>query len=263
MSGPADPYQGRHAENLDGVGDRAEAEVATPPRGIDRPEPARAPAAASGHELGRSWAAPESGTAVSSVPLGPGAVSTASSTTIAPRRSRRLARVGTAIALVLGLAGTAWFATDYLRNAWLQNQPVSATVPDASGTATLDGLSVSLVEAVDLGQSPTLPGSDWRPPTGFHAWRVTLASESTNADLSSCDVVLIDDRAREFKANVFVDSFVEGYEFSYSCGVPEPDDDVGPEQALLVLVPEDADLQVVRITNRSVFGPSYIELPLG
>jgi len=166
------------------------------------------------------------------------------------------------IALVLGLAGTAWASTDFLRTTWRMAEPRSAVTAGEDGTATLDGLTVGLVEAVDLGAAPSLPGSDWQPPDGFHAWRVVLETTSTNEDLITCDVALVDDRGRQFLANYFVDSFVEGYEYSYTCGVIGPDDDIGPQQALLVLVPEDATPRSVQI-QQFTLNPVYLELEIG
>lgn len=166
------------------------------------------------------------------------------------------------VALVIGLAGTAWVWTDFLRTTWRSAEPRVAVTAGADGTATLDGITVGLVEATDLGATPSLPGSDWQPPAGFHAWRVVLETTSTNADLSTCDVALVDERGRQFVANQFVDSFVEGYEFSYTCGVIGPDDDTGPQQALLVLVPEDATPVRVAISSFSL-NPDYLELDIG
>lgn len=177
-----------------------------------------------------------------------------------PRRDR--ARIATVIALVLGLVGTAWVSTDFLRTTWRSAEARVAVAVDDDGVASLAGVAVSLVEAVDLGGAPSLPGSDWQPPDGFHAWRVVLETSSTNEDVTTCDVALVDDRGREFVANQFVDSFVDGYEFSYTCGVIGPDDDTGPQQALLVLVPADATPVSVQIASFT-FNPDYIELPVG
>lgn len=178
--------------------------------------------------------------------------------TAAPRR-RRAALVAQVAALVLGLAGTAWFSTEYLREVW-PGAGMHVPVPvSEAGTATFAGITVSLVEATDLGATPSLPESDWQPPAGFHAWRVVLETSSTNEDVASCEVALIDDRGRQFEANDFVDSFVEGYEWLYDCGVIEPEDEIGPQQAVLVLVPADAEIRTVRIWNTFLL-PEFVEL---
>lgn len=178
----------------------------------------------------------------------------------AHRRDR--ARIATAIALVVGLLGTAWASTDYLRGTWRSAEPRTAVVAGADGSATLAGITVRLVEAVDLGATPSLPDTDWQPPAGFHAWRVVLETSSTNADVFSCDVALVDGGGRRFVANQFVDSFVEGYEYSYTCGVIEPEDEIGPEQALLVLVPEDAEPRTVQVSTL-VLNPDYLSFDIG
>ncbi|WP_156251433.1 hypothetical protein [Pseudactinotalea terrae] len=211
---------------------RPEAEIATPPRGVRAPEP---PA-----QVWGSQPRPDQ-----------------------PRRTvLPLARVLWAVALVIGLLGTAWISTDYFRTYWLQSQPREPAAVDANGAATLAGITISLVEARDLGDSPSLGGSEWRPPAGFHAWRVVLRTESTNDDVSACEVALVDDRGREFLANHFVESFADGYEWSYTCRRLSPEDDIGPEQALLVLVPADAEPRSVRITEATL-DPGYIELEIG
>lgn len=179
----------------------------------------------------------------------------------AQARPVRPARVVQAVALVVGLLGTAWLSTDYFREQWPSSAPRDPASVSEQGSATLAGITVSLVEATDLGDSPSLPGSDWEPPAGFHAWRVVLETESTNPDLSSCDVAIVDDRGREFRANYFVDSFVEGYEWNYTCGIIEPEDEIGPQQALLVLVPADADVRTVRIWNVAL-NPDFIEFEI-
>ncbi|GAB2971543.1 MAG TPA: hypothetical protein VKY71_10850 [Actinotalea caeni] len=219
--GQPDPY-GRPA--ADGVTPRAPAPPAPPP-----PQP---------HEV---WQRP---------PAAP-----------TPPRRVRWSTVLQVVALVLGLVGTAWVSTDYLRTQWPLAWPRDPVPVSADGTATLAGVTVSLVEARDLGDSPSLPGTDWQPPAGFHAWRVVLATSSTNEDLVSCDVALVDDRDRYFYANTFVDSFVEGYEWSFTCGAADPGSDVPPEQALLVLVPADAEIRSVRIWN-TFLNPDVIELPV-
>src|SRR5690606_42107234 len=71
------------------------------------------------------------------------------------------------------------FRSDYLRPQWPLAWPRDPVPVSADGTATLAGVTVSLVEARDLGDSPSLPGSDWEPPAGFHAWRVVLADRKS------------------------------------------------------------------------------------
>jgi hypothetical protein len=165
------------------------------------------------------------------------------------------------IALVVGLVGTGWISSEHFRTVWLGSERDEPVAVDGAGAATHEGLTVSLVEATDLGATPSLPGTDWQPPSGFHAWRVVLDAESTNADLFACDVALVDGGGRHFVANLFVDSFVDGFEWTFSCGVPEPDDDVPAQQALLVLVPADAEPTAVEITS-TAFSSGYIELEI-
>jgi len=176
-----------------------------------------------------------------------------------PARRRRAFYV---VALVVGLVSTAWFSTEYLRESWLQLQPHEAVTVGADGFAAHDGLQVRLVEATDLGGDPGLPGSDWAPPAGFHAWRVVLETVSTNADLtSSCDVVLVDAEGRQFQATQFVENFADGYEYSYTCSPLPPDTDLGPEQAVLALVPADAEIRTVEVTSRDLW-PVFLQLPI-
>lgn len=221
---PPSPY-GDHAD--DSGARTAEADIATPPRGI-RQDQSRSGGSGS-----------------------PGVTP--------PRRRNRRVRIVTIVALVVGLLGTAWIATDLLRGVWMAAEPRRPVAADAAGVATLAGISVSLVEAVDLGATPSLPGSDWQPPAGYHAWRVVLETSSSNDDILSCDVAIVDDQGRRFEANQFVDSFGEGYEWAYTCGVPGPDDDIGPQQALLVLVPADATPRSVQISEVTL-NPDYISL---
>lgn len=171
-------------------------------------------------------------------------------------------RVFYVVALVIGLLATAWFSTEYLRESWLQLQPHEAVTVGADGFAAHEGLQVRLVEATDLGADPGLPGSDWAPPAGFHAWRVVLETVSTNADLtSSCDVVLVDAEGRQFQATEFVENFADGYEYSYTCSPLPPDTDLGPEQAVLALVPADAEIRTVEVTSRDLW-PVFLQLPI-
>lgn len=215
---------------------RREAEITTPPRGIPASEPEQQP---------QVW-----GEAPQEQPARP-----------PEQRKARVWLAAQVAALVLGLLGTAWIATDYARTTWRAAQPSQPAAVDASGAATVHGITVSLVEATDLGAAPSLPGSDWQPPAGFHAWRVVLDTESTNEEIVTCDVVLVDGQGRQFFANYFVDNFVDGYEFSYYCGAPGPGDDVPPQQAMLVLVPADAEPLTVQVTSMSL-NPDYVELAI-
>lgn len=214
---------------------RPEAEIATPPRGIPAPEP----------EQQQVW-----GEAPQEQPPRP-----------PEQRKARVWLAAQVAALVLGLLGAAWIATDYARTTWRTEQPREPAAVDQSGVASMHGITVSLVEATDLGDSPSLPGSDWQPPAGFHAWRVVLATESTHEGPVSCDAVLVDGHGRQFYANYFVDSFVDGYEFSYTCSAPGPEDDIPPQQALLVLVPADAEPLSVQVIAQSLT-PDYLEFPI-
>jgi len=208
---------------------RLEAEIATPPRGMPQPAPV--------------WGA------------GPPAPPTPQ------RRRASTVHVLQVIALVVGLVGTGWISSEHFRTVWLGSERDEPVAVDGAGAATHEGLTVSLVEATDLGATPSLPGTDWQPPSGFHAWRVVLDAESTNPDLFACDVALVDGGGRHFVANLFVDSFVDGFEWTFSCGLPEPDDDIPPQQALLVLVPADAEPTAVEITS-TAFSSGYIELEI-
>ncbi|WP_420112758.1 hypothetical protein [Pseudactinotalea sp.] len=214
---------------------RPEAEIATPPRGIaevNAPDP-------------QVW-----GEAVPPAPVR------------SPQQRRARIWLAAQVAvLVVGLLATAWIATDYARTTWRTNQPSQPAAVDQSGAASMHGITVSLVEATDLGDSPSLPGSDWQPPAGFHAWRVVLATESTHEGAVSCDALLVDAQGRQFYANYFVDNFVDGYEFRYACAAPGPSDEIPPEQALLVLVPADAEPVSVHVIASSL-NPDYIELPI-
>lgn len=236
--------------------DNPEASIPTPPRGIPAPVPSSPTQDASIpiEEQPQSWqAAPHAWQEPPQDWQGP-------PSTAQPRRAR-IARVVQVVALVIGLVGTAWLSTDYFREVWPGLAPRNPVPVSADGTATLAGITVSLVEATDLGGSPSLPESDWQPPAGFHAWRVVLETESTNPDVLSCEVALVDSQGREFRANYFVDSFVEGYEWTYTCGIIEPEDEIGPQQAMLVLVPADADVRTVRIWNVNL-NPDFIEFEL-
>ena len=213
---------------------RAEAEVATPPRGVEV-----GPVEAG--RRSRIWGAEPRPSA-------------------RPPRGPTIGRALQVLALIVGLLGTAWISTDYFRTAWRELQPNQAVAVAQAGTATLVGITVSLAEVTDLGATPSLPGSDWQPPVGFHAWRIVLDSQSTNDDLIICDVALVDDQGRRFYAAYFV-GFADGYEWSYRCGKPGPSDEVPRQQALLALVPADAEPVVVRIMA-SGLNPNYIELPL-
>lgn len=219
---------------------RPEAEIPTPPRGL-RVGSGTVPAAVPEPRPDEIWQRPAPPTAP-------------------PRRVSR-GRVLQVVALVIGLVGTAWVSTDHLRTVWPGAAPREPVAVGSAGEATLAGIVVSLVEAIDLGATPSLPGSDWQPPDGFHAWRVVLETSSTNADVFTCDVAIVDDRGRQFLANHFVDSFVDGYVWSYTCGEVEPEDEVGPQQAMLVLVPADAEVRTVRIWSTSL-NPDFIELEI-
>lgn len=227
MTAPAPP-----PDRASGAPRFDEAHVATPPRGI-RLTPDPAP---SRHALPNLL-----GTVPQPVVPAP------------RRRARTLVAV---IALVAGLLGVAWVSTDHARTTWLPGVPHEAVTADESGVAEIDGLEVSLVEVVDLGADPDLPETDWQPPAGYHAWRVVLESVSTNTDLFTCAVALVDGEGRHFQTNYFVDSFVEGYSYSYTCGV---DDELGPQQTLLAIMPEGVEPETVWITEYGL-NPAYIEL---
>lgn len=217
----------------------SESEIATPPRGTaTAPEPATEPP-------------PEHAGVWGEQPQPPSP---------AARKDRRMQLIWVA-ALVLGLVGTGWISSEYFRDVWSQSSPREVVPVAADGSATLAGITVTLVEATDLGATPSLPGSDWTPPAGLHAWRVVLETSSTNEDLTTCDVAIVDARGRQFWANYFVDSFVEGYQWTYRCGVLQPEDDIGPQQALLVLVPADAEVRTVRIWS-ALLVPELIELEI-
>src|SRR5690606_3703517 len=164
--GPVEPWHGPVPPVHGPVGGAGPAGPQPPgqPAGLGQPDPYGRPAA---HRLPPRAPAPPA-----PPPPQPHEVWQRPPAAPTPPRRVRWSTVLQVVALVLGLVGAAWVSTDYLRTQWPLAWPRDPVPVSADGTATLAGVTVSLVEARDLGDSPSLPGTDWQPPAGFHAWRV-------------------------------------------------------------------------------------------
>lgn len=218
-----------------------ESEQATPPRGVPRPvdQPST----------------PYDRLVAPLLP--PGAVAGADE---APVRAGRRRTVVLAVALVVGLLGVTWVSTDWARTVWAQASPTQAVTADADGVARHGGLEVSIRSVVDLGADPQLPGSSYTPPAGYRLWQVGLQTTATSQTPYTCKVSLVDAEGRRYVTNMFVDSFADGYEFSYRCSRPEPDEDVPPVQQLLALVPEGVTPVAVYVEEPISLAPVYLRL---
>lgn len=163
-----------------------------------------------------------------------------------------------AVVLVGSLAAWGWFASGQARDGWWALGQHVAEGPDDQGVATLDTLGVRLVGVEEVAEV-----DEERPPAGLRYLAVDLSVTAPEAsDLTSCEVVLRDDRGRLFEAGVEVPR-EDPYVTSLTCGTTDPTEEPVPQdQSLLVLVPEDAELDSVRVLARDFPPASFLELPL-
>lgn len=168
------------------------------------------------------------------------------------------ANLAIAASLIVGLLGVAWFSSDYFRESWLPDQP-EVVVADASGEASMRGVTASISEFVDLGAGPDISDPDWQTPAGYHLWQVTINVASSNTDTVFCKVQVVDDQDRVFEAGAFVPSFIDGYETWLGCDGEDPE--LAPRQAMLVLLPADAVPESIRITDIG-YSTDYLEFPI-
>lgn len=172
-------------------------------------------------------------------------------------RSRLWAAV-CAVVLIGSLAGWGWFASDQARAGWWAFGQHVAVGPDDQGVATLETLGVRLVGVEEVAEV-----DEERPPSGLRYLAVDLSVSTHGAsELRSCDVLLRDDRGRLFEAGAEVPR-EDPYVTSLTCGTTDPaEEPVPPDQSLLVLVPDDAELESVRVVTLDFPPARFLELPL-
>lgn len=171
----------------------------------------------------------------------------------APRPSRRILW---AIALLVAAFGWGWLASADLRETWWAAQPAHVLAPDAGGFVTGGPVSVRLVAVDDE------PSVDERAPRGYAYLAVTLAVTVSDEGSRTCTVELIDADGRRFEAGAQVPSG-EPWTSSLRCGVSESYPELPPTQTMLVLLPQEAQPQAIRVLHNDLPSASVIEFPLG
>lgn len=172
-------------------------------------------------------------------------------------------RVGTAaavIGLLLGLAVWGFFATEDARESWWELGEHVAVTPDEAGWASVDTLQVRLA-SVDP-EVRVEPG--YEAPAGFRYLELTFEVSSSEIEQSrSCTVEVLDGEGRLFLAGREVPGLGDGYVSELSCGTSDPAENRVPaSQAMLVLLPDDAEPVAVRVDSREFPPATFVELPL-
>lgn len=179
-----------------------------------------------------------------------------------PRHDRPRSRRTTAIAvvgLIVSLLVWGWFATANAREGWWAMGDHVALTPDDEGWAGAGPVELRLTESTD-----DVTVADGSPPAGFRYLELVLEVDSTEEESSlSCDVEVLAADGRLFLAGREVPGLGEDYVSSLTCGTSDPAEyPVEPRQAMLVLLPEDAEPVSVRVSS-SAFPPArFVELPL-
>lgn len=179
-----------------------------------------------------------------------------------PRRDRPRSRRTTAIAvvgLILALAVWGWFATANAREGWWAMGDHIALTPDEQGWAGTGPVQLRLAESTD-----DVTVDDGSPPAGFRYLEIVLEVDSTETESTmSCDVQVLDADGRLFLAGREVPGLGEDYVSSLTCGTSDPAEyPVEPVQAMLVLLPEDAEPVSVRVSSTGFPPARFVELPL-
>lgn len=162
------------------------------------------------------------------------------------------------LALIASLVGWGWFASGQARDGWWALGQHVAVGPDDQGVATLESLGVRL-----LGVEEVAEVDEEQPPAGLRYLAVELSVSAEEAsELRSCDVLLRDESGRLFEAGAQVPR-EDPYVTSLTCGTSDPAEEPVPQdQSLLVLVPEDAELDSVRVVALDFPPARFLELPL-